>query len=103
MVRELVAPTKNPAVLPASCAADPTNQEALIADCPNALGSKAQLALNLVENELHDIMRSTCSKEPMGVERMGLYLSGNQRLGELALTSRSCRPSLLHGVWWLLR
>ena len=27
---------------------------------------EAQLALNLVENELHDIMRSTCSKEPMG-------------------------------------
>ena len=103
MVRELVAPTKIPAVLPASCAADPTNQEALIADCPNALGSKAQLALNLVENELHDVMRSTCSKEPMVVEGMGLYLSGNQRLGELALTSRSCRPSLLHEVWWLLR
>ena len=97
MVRELVAPTKIPAVLPASCAADPTNQEALIADRPNALESKAQLALNLAENELHDIMRSTCKKEPMGVERMVLYLSGNQR------SSRSCRPSLLHGVWCLLR
>ena len=33
------------------------------------------------------------------VERMGLYLSGNQRLGELALISWR----LLHGVWWLLR
>ena len=32
MVRELVAQTTIPAVLPASCAADPTNQEALIAD-----------------------------------------------------------------------
>ena len=41
MVRELVAPTKFPAVLPASCAADPTNQEALIADCPNALESRS--------------------------------------------------------------
>ena len=29
---------------------------------------------------------------------MGLYSSGNLRLGELALTSRSCRPSVAWGV-----
>ena len=83
MVRELVAPTKIPAVLPASCAADPTIQEALIGDCPNALESKAQLALNLVENELHDIMRSTCSKEPMGGRANGPVFRWKPALGRV--------------------
>ena len=87
MVRQLVAPTKIPAVLPSSCAADPTTQQALIADCSKDLESKARLALNLVETELHNIMRSERSKEPRGGRAVGLYSSGNQRSDELALTS----------------
>ena len=97
MVRELVAPTKNPAVLTSSCAADPTTQQALIADCPNDLEMKAQLALNLVETELHDIMRSARSKEPIGGRAVGPVFKWKPALGRVG--SHQPRLSPVSVAW----
>ena len=97
MVRELVAPTKIPAVLPSSCAADPTTQQALIADCPNDLESKARLAFNLVETELHDIMRSERSKEPRGSRAAGPVFKWKPALGRVG--SHQPRISPVSVAW----
>ena len=83
MVRQLVAPTKIPAVLPSTCAVDPTTQQTLIADCPKDLESKARLALNLVETELFDIMRSERSKEPRGGRAVGPVFKWRPALGRV--------------------
>ena len=97
MVRQLVAPTKIPAVLPSGCAADPTTQQALIADCSKDLESKARLALNLVETELHDIMRSERSKEPRGGRAVGPVFKWKPALGRVG--SHQLRISPVSVAW----
>ena len=97
MVRQLVTPTKIPAVLPSGCAADPTTQQALIADCSKDLESKARLALNLVETELHDIMRSEGSEEPRGGRAAGPVFKWKPALGRVG--SHQLRISPVSVAW----
>ena len=97
LVRQLVAPTKMPAVLPSGCAADPTTQQALIDDCSNDLESKARLALNLVETELHDIMRSEHSKESRGSRAAGPVFKWKPALGRVG--SHQLRISPVSVAW----
>ena len=97
LVRQLVAPTKIPAVLPSGCAADPTTQQALFDDCSNDLESKARLALNLVETELHDIMRSEHSKEPRGGRADGPVFKWKPALGRVG--SQQLRISPVSVAW----
>ena len=97
LVRQLVAPTKIPAVLPSGCAADPTTQQALFDDCSNDLESKARLALNLVETELHDIMRFEHSKEPRGGRADGPVFKWKPALGRVG--SQQLRISPVSVAW----
>ena len=97
MVRQLVAPTKIPAVLPSSCAVDPTTQQALIAECPKDLEGKARLALNLVETELHDITRSVHVKEPRGGRAAGPVFKWKPALGRVG--SHQLRISPVSVAW----
>ena len=80
-----------------SCAADPTTQQALIADCSKDLESKARLALHLVETELHDIMRSERGKEPRGGRAVGPVFKWKPALGRVG--SHQLRISPVSVAW----
>ena len=79
MVRQLVAPTKIPAVLPSS------RHSLLIA--PRTLRVKLDWLSIWWRLNCMTSCALSAVRNPEGAERLGLYSSGNQRLDVLALTS----------------